>query len=161
MKIAKGGPLKKSPEFWTAEDELEAETANTYAALLAVALRVIKRTDLSDPLLPLMIVCGPISTGGLGSQEQNLALFDITINRLRASGCKVFNQIPFERHIFRIKERLGDSGERLLLEFYLPLFESGLIKMMFFMKNWDTSNGASWEHREAKRLGIKIVYAPM
>ncbi len=147
------------PKFWTMEDRRYAKEATCYRDLSAVGLRVLERTDRSDPYLPLTIVCGPISTGGLGSKEKNIARFSDTIAALKETGLKVFDQIPFEEHIWRIGALPGNNAESELLSgFYLPLFESGLIKMAYFIPSWESSGGASWEHGQMERLGIKTIH---
>lgn len=45
----------------------------------------------------------------------------------------------------------------LLEYFYKPIFESGLIKRLIFLPNWETSYGCKWEMDLALKLGIQIV----
>ena len=145
----------KRLEYSTPEDFLELEEAETYAALHAIAEVIISRMP-----KPFGQVCGPIATGGLGSIEANLHAFNETIKKLQSEGYVVFDQIPFEEPMQKIKNDLkpGEYAEAILTDFYRPLFESGNIDTFYFMPNWQTSRGANWEHGEAERLGIKIVY---
>lgn len=138
----------------TAEDAAALESAVSFEELRDVALRVIARMP-----QPVSGVCGPITTGGAGSMEKNLERFEEAIRRLQESGQRVFNQLPFEAPMQRIKSYpYYKSGNHLLETFYLPIFESGLIRQLYFLPGWESSFGATWEHGQAVRLGIKIVY---
>ena len=78
-----------------------------------------------------------------------------------------FSQIPFEEALWRVQALLAETnpavypkgaGNPLLELFYRPLFESGLIGSMYFIKGWESSDGARWEHDLAVELGISIFY---
>lgn len=108
---------------------------------------------------PLEIVSGPISTGGLGSLEKNLDVFQRTILKLSQQGKIMFNQIPIEEPIQRLKTNSHyDFG--VLTKIYLPLLESGLIKTLNLIYGWKTSTGALWEHDNARRLRVNVAYLP-
>ncbi len=102
--------------------------------------------------------------GGKGSIEANLEEFNNQIKKLQDKGLNVFDQMPFEEPMHRLlieflKTRSkNEYMDSILTEFYLPLFESGYIKELYFLPDWQSSNGAKWEHEQAKKLGIKIVY---
>ncbi len=138
-------------QYWTEEDFQELEVATTFSGLRQVAQRVILKMP-----RPIVQVCGPISTGGLGNVPDNLQIFQSYIERLQKRGIHVFNQMPFEGPMGRIKlaqtDRSGEKG--ILYDFYLPLFQSGLISKLYFMPNWYDSIGASWELAQAVRLQI-------
>lgn len=155
-KIPAEQKIVRNHKYWKPADTAALETANSFAELSEIALRVLKRMP-----KPVGQVCGPISSGGLGSIPANLKRFDETIGELIKSGNKVFDQVPFESHFFRLIERgQGAHGQGLLEQFYLPLFESGLVDTLYFIPGWESSKGARWEHAQAKRLGITIVYLP-
>ncbi len=120
-----------------------------------IAFRVLSRMP-----QPIEQVCGPISTGGRGSLLANLIAFNEVIVELQAQGKHVFDQMPFEQPMQRVKAGLPlDQYPTILLdEFYLPIFESGLIQKLQFMPEWESSFGARWEHAQAERLGIEIAY---
>ena len=106
---------------------------------------------------PLGQVCGPISSGGCGSIEENLKRFEHVIYQLTMQGKNMFNQVPFEQPMRRLmKDR--NAPYQLLNGFYLPLFQSGLIRTMYFLHDWQTSHGARWEHDRAEELHIERVY---
>lgn len=141
--------------YWQKEDLEELKVVVSYSALSPIAERILKRMP-----PPISQVCGPISTGGLGSIEQNMKCFEETIVRLSDLGLTVFNQIPFQSSMSRIlaTKNSNDYDHSLLTDFYLPLFESGLVHTLYFLPDWQSSTGASWEHEQTKRLGLKIIY---
>lgn len=109
---------------------------------------------------PIGEVCGPITSGGRGSIEKNLAVFSAAIKKLISHGKNIFNQMIFEDNLKKIWEGGNRDNDTLLQDFYLPIFESGFIKTLYFLPDWQTSYGARWEHAQGKRLGIEIVYLP-
>ena len=140
--------------YLTPEDSDEIELASTFEELHGVALRVIPRIP-----GPVGMVCGPISSGGKASVEENLSELSQAVEKLRQEGNNIFSQLSFEPAMARIKRTAYCKGDVHLLEaFYLPLFEAGLIHKLYFLPSWETSDGASWEHAQAKRLGIEVKY---
>jgi hypothetical protein len=112
-----------------------------------------------NPFQPVAMICGPISTGGKGSKKENLEVFSRAIERISADGLCVFSQIPFEDDMLRIyKSDPKFQGNRLLEEFYLPIFQSGLLKLFCFLPGWEHSVGATWEHEQAEALNIPRIY---
>lgn len=147
--------MMRNERYWTDVDRAALLAAQFFSDLTAIALRVLDRMP-----QPIGQVCGPISTGGVGSIEGNLSLFDATIDRLICQGRIVFDQVPFEQPVFRIiGENRGSREQNMLLnQFYLPIFESGHVSCLYFIHGWKSSEGARWEHMQAERLGIKIEY---
>jgi hypothetical protein len=127
--------------------------SNTFKDLLEVAMMILSTTN-----QPVSMVSGPISTGGKGSQELNIFAMQDYIEELYKDGENVFDQTPFEEPMQRIKKHAATYDYALLNEFYLPIFESGYIKKMFFMYDWESSIGASWEHEQMIRLRIERRY---
>jgi hypothetical protein len=135
-------------------------TINSCEEMINVALDLLK----SMPQ-PVEQVSGPISTGGKGSIQENLKLFEKVNLKLMKEGKNIFYvQIPFEEAIIKIRKNWNlptyESNQRLLDEFYSKIFESGLIKRIHFMHGWQSSHGASWERKKAEELGIEIVDLP-
>jgi hypothetical protein len=146
-------------EYYSAENLKRIKEANNYKQLLGVAMEVLLRIRRENPLEPIAMVCGPISTGGTGSRDKNLKIFDKAIERLSADGLLIFSQMPFEEDMERIYKSDPDlQGIRLLEEFYLPIFKMKVIKLLCFLSGWEDSIGAQWEHTQAKQLGIPIIY---
>jgi hypothetical protein len=108
------------------------------------------------------LVSGPITTGGLGSKDENLLLFGHTIDRLRQT-YKLFDQRPFEHAIHRLRVNwvaAGNAGycDPILHVFYRRVIHSGLIGYAFFIPGWESSVGARWEHDELRKAGARIEY---
>ncbi|MCM2339106.1 MAG: DUF4406 domain-containing protein [Burkholderiales bacterium] len=143
-------------QYWTKEDWENLEKVESAGDLYIIAQDVISRMP-----KPFVQVCGPIATGGLGSLDANLNLFNETIKELQNEGLSVFDQMPFEDSMQRLKKKITSKSEvvtTILTDFYYPIFESGLISAFYFIPGWETSFGAKCEHEKAKELGIKIVY---
>lgn len=135
-------------------DYPEINAALTFEQLCQIALRIVRRLE-----APVAMVSGPITTGGLGSIEKNIQRLDQVISELQSGGVSVFNQMAFEDSMQRIKATSYYKGGNHLLEtFYLPIFESGLIQTIYFLPDWQSSYGATWEHAHATRLELACIY---
>lgn len=146
---------KITKQYWVEKDWQDLKRAESIADLYVIATRVINRLP-----KPIVTVCGPIATGGLGSIDKNLNAFNQMIIRLQNSGLNVFDQMPFEETMQELTRKLqkGEYPESILKDFYLPIFESGMISESYFIPGWESSHGANWEHDQFKRLCIKINY---
>ena len=121
--------------------------------LLAVARAVLDR--MPDPVV---LISGPISTGGRGSIEENLRAFSDAIRLVHLSGKTVFNQLPFEDKFIELSRKSTAAYFTPILDdFFLPILKSGKIKQIIFMKDWQSSTGARWEHAMAVELGIERI----
>ena len=139
---------------YLAKDIEAIDKAVTFEELCQIALVILSRLGSGVGM-----VCGPISTGGTGSKEKNIEIFAKHIEMLRIQGCKIFSQLPFEKVMWRImKTPYYNNGYQLLDKFYLPIFESGLVETLYFIPGWKGSLGTTWEHEQAKRLGLQIIY---
>ncbi len=146
-------------QYWTDSDKSATEVARSFAELLPTALSVIKRMP-----QPVAMVSGPMSTGGSGSIEKNVERFTRAVHALSQTGITVFNQMPFQEAMSRLLKRHNHTQAYympLLEDFYLPLFESGLITTIYFLPDWQSSTGAAWEHAQCLRLGIGIKPFPV
>jgi hypothetical protein len=136
------------------------EKAREYSELKDIALDIM-----SSMPKPIGQVCGPISTGGLGSIDKNMMMFEKTIIKLVSQGNVIFNQLPFEKSMWNIrsnsKKSIEESNQSLLEEFYLPLFKSGHVKRLYFIYGWESSHGSKWERKRAAELGLEIIDLPM
>jgi hypothetical protein len=142
-------------KYWEAKDWEDLEKVQSFKDLYVIAERVIGRMP-----RPIIQVCGPIATGGLGSIEANLNAFNETIMKLQAEGFTIFDQMPYEEPMQKLKTSYPEAEhlKYILDDFYWPIFNLGLISAFYFMPNWQTSKGATKEHEKAKQLGVKIVY---
>lgn len=142
------------------EKEIESiHKSASFNELTKVALEVILRLP-----QPLGQISGPISTGGKGNSEENLKEFRDLMVYLKERNFDVFDQIPFERTIRKLKDiwhrEMNDNNYcmPILEEFYRPIITSGYIKHFFFLPDWRTSYGARWEHEECLKHGLKVIY---
>jgi hypothetical protein len=133
------------PSYWTYFDLEQARGARDFRDLGQIALRVLRRMSENGPVIQ---VCGPITTGGLGSLSQNLARFQTAVEILKADDYNVFDQMPFQSFMIKLVDA-GLSGRDLLEDFYGPIFASGLVQFLFFLPLWETSAGAKWERQRA------------
>lgn len=136
------------------------ESSISFGELAKIALGLI--TKLPQPLAQ---VSGPISTGGKGDVKENLKEFDDLIKLLKSNNINVFDQVPFENTIGKIKDvwhKEGNDGYcmPILEDFYRPIIKSGHIKYFFFLPDWETSYGAKWERKECKQHNVRIIDLP-
>lgn len=144
-------------QHWKPESLDLMKTLTSYTAMKDFALAMLE--DLPGPIVQ---VCGPLTTGGRGSFEANVQAFHEAIHWLSNQGKMVFDQRPFEIPIRQLIVARKESGYayELLAEFYLPIFQSGYIKELYFLPGWESSIGACWEHDQGKLLGIAIFHLP-
>jgi putative component of membrane protein insertase Oxa1/YidC/SpoIIIJ protein YidD len=148
----------------------ELASAETYTALADAAIRVLRKMrGLYSQQKTIVQVCGPMSTGGLGSVQENMTVFTAAIRQLDEAryhtvGEVVFDQIPCQDAIVRIMRAHpipgGGYDERILTHFYAPLFRAGVIKRCYFLPGWESSHGASWERGIVSKHGIEICDYP-
>lgn len=136
-------------KYWTDKHINDLNKARNFSDCLKVAYDVIDSIDGQ-----VGIVSGPISTGGLGSIDKNLAEFSKYIDIMESKGEKIFNQLPFERKFQELAEGSKGYFMPILEDFFLPIFKSGKIKKIWFMPGWQTSTGAKWEFEIADQLKI-------
>ena len=144
-------------KYWTEEEVKKLAEAKEYADLTLVAMTILSRMP-----QPIGQVCGPLTTGGQGSLDKNDDVLQAAIDKLRSEGKNIFNQLPFEKMMQRLRKALEPTrySMELLKTFYLPLFKSGKISILYFLPDWEGSIGSNWEHNQAKELGLEIVYLP-
>lgn len=132
------------------------QKAKDMKGLGKIAISVIERMP-----APVAMVSGPISTGGKGSIRENMKELRKTINTLSKKSVKIFDQTLFEPQMKKIAKTHPEyltNEVKLLEEFYLPLFEKELVALICFMPDWQSSFGASWEHKQAKWFKLQIMY---
>jgi len=146
------GPLRHF-----SQEQLESikKEKHNFESLLGIALAVLDAMPRN-----VTMVCGPITSGGLGSVGKNLEHFARVIAALDARGENVFTQLPFEAPMKRVKDTDGYyMGDNHLLEaFYLPLFRSGYVIRLSFIWGWASSYGTRWEHDRGTELGLDLRY---
>lgn len=142
-------------QYYRSEDHERMKQCKSIPELFPIAFEVVERIGFS-----VSMVCGPITSGGLGCVEKNLVRFERAIAILARYEREIFTQLPFEEPMARIRnDGVNFKGDLHLLEsFYYPLFTSGRIQTLCFLPHWESSNGTRWEHVQAERLGIRRRY---
>lgn len=145
---------QKTLSYWAKEDFEELHSALSFQDMLPVAFRILRKM----PHAKIHQVCGPIGSGGhiplLGEKEgviANLNSFNRAIRYLQDQGYNVFDQMPFEEPIQKLKVE-GQYPHEVLTDFYWPIFESGFLHELHFMKNYATSRGAQAELLKAQEI---------
>lgn len=147
----------------TEADYSALRTVGNFPDLAVIAIGVLGR--MKNAGHQIVQICGPYSTGGLGTKELNAKRFDEAREAAEARGYAVFNQIPFEDAIQRIVATYnlpaGEYCYDILHVFYRTIFESTHITKFLFIPGWESSTGARWERDEAQRLGIVSEDIPL
>lgn len=141
---------------WESKDYRDVSVATTFEQLLEIALVILSR--IPDPV---GIVCGPLTTGGLGSLEANTEEFKRRIGQLQQQGENIFNQMPFEPRMQKIKKTpyYDPTRDHLLEAFYGGLFKKERLKTLFIIPPGEKmSYGLNWEIKRGELLGKNIVY---
>src|SRR3989338_7045509 len=143
---------KETKKYWEEKDWKDLEKVESVKDLYNIAKRIIDRMP-----KPFVQVCGPITTGGAGSIEKNLDLFNNTITQLQNNGLVVFDQMPFEIPMQILKNKFSKEKilKEMLNDFYIPIIESKMASTYYFIPNWESSSGSKWEHKKAKEFGIR------
>jgi len=123
-------------------------SATTMRGLVPTAMAMLREIS-NNGQIPVSQVCGPISTGGLGSLDKNLAVFKLTIRLLQEKGEVIFDQTVFQDAITRITKHHPNNAEyrtEILKDFFRDIFSSGFVKKGVFIPGWRSSVGSRWEH---------------
>ena len=148
------------PYPWVESDIPIVTAARGFSDLAEHTLKVIARVG-----KPVVMVSGPISTGGKGSRDENIKNYAKAIEYLRMKKIPVFDQVLIESLIgFHAKawQEKGNTGYciPILEDLYKPIFRSGLVGKLMFMPDWQTSFGSRWERKTAAELAIDIEDFP-
>ena len=116
--------------------DIQTEEQKTLHELASRTIESIKR--LSQPVVR---VCGPLTTGGLG-YEENARRLRFAEEVLEKKGFTVFK---FDDAEVEIKDKNYPHAD-VMNYFHKPVLESGLIQEAYFLSGWNGSKGATWEH---------------
>ncbi|MEX0917933.1 MAG: DUF4406 domain-containing protein [Candidatus Paceibacterota bacterium] len=106
-----------------------------------LAQKAIERLKTLPP--PVVRVFGPLTSGGRGYDE-NLRRFNEATRILREKGYTVFDYFDTDD-----EERIKEANlpwETVMEYYHRPILETGLISKGFFLPDWESSNGATWEY---------------
>lgn len=146
----------------TADEEATLLVVPTFADLAEVALAALGRLA-SKSRSGVAQICGPMSTGGLGSLDANMARFRRAVDVAHGRGVTVFDQLPFQDAMIRIIDWKPEKPycHAILEEFYRPIFASGHLERLLFIAGWEHSTGAKWERDFGSTLGLRVEEYPM
>lgn len=94
---------------------------------------------------PVVRVCGPLTTGGFGYEENARRLTAATAE-LKRRGYSVFDWEPSEIHI----KDMNVPHAVVMEKFHKPVLASGYIKTAFFLPKWEESKGTTQERSFVK-----------
>jgi len=141
--------------------ELETlKTVSTLDQLADVALSSLSRMKVTYQ--DIVQICGPMSTGGCGSFEGNMARFNRAIEVARMHDLAVYNQLLFQDAMVRIcKWKEGQPYPTdILTIFHGRVLSSGYITKGLFLSGWETSVGACWEREFLTSFNIPVEEYP-
>lgn len=104
---------------------------------------------------PIVRVCGPLTTGGFG-YEENTKRLEQAEQILHDKGMTVFRFGDSEMEI----QGKGYSHAAIMDEFHQPILASGLIADTYFLSGWEASQGATIERDLARKYDIGIKEFP-
>lgn len=147
---------------WTSEELASLDRVSNFHQLADVAIGVLSRMR-SCTKEPIVQICGPMTTGGLGRLDWNMAFFEHALKVALKRGLVVFNQIPCQRAIGRIVKLYPVRAycQEILDIFYRKVFESGHVGRTLFLPAWRSSHGASWERDLMTSLTIVAEDYPL
>jgi hypothetical protein len=142
--------------MYVKENRPRGSQADSFSDLCRLALLDLQKIGRAG------IVCGPITTGGRGSAEENMRAITAVVLHLENQGVRIFSQTTYEATLWTLKDQWEMSGNPgycmpILMDFYLPLFQSGYICKAYFLPNWESSFGARWERKQFAHLQIEII----
>ena len=149
----------------TAPDWIKSKAvqASSLSALAMIALEEL--TKVGDNCA---LVCGPVSSGGMGNVADNLAVFNATIASLRRADPQVFDTLPFEAGIIGLRNDFeadpANAGRSFLMplmsEFYQPLCAHPALTHAYFIPGWEASFGSTLQRGMLIALKRRIVDLP-
>jgi hypothetical protein len=151
-------------DHWTEEHIAACNVCPTLRELSLIAIDMLKTLSVRAKGQHVNQICGPMTTGGLGSIELNMPVFRQAVNIAHERGLVVFDQLPFQDAMIRITDyfNLDHYPDEIITEFYYPVFESRLITCAPFLPTWATSRGARMERERIEKVGgIEIVDYPV
>lgn len=147
-------------KFTPAERRLLRAAAD-YHQLSEIALIVLR--EMATHGRPIVMISGPMSTGGLGSFKANMKNFRKAVEQAKRRGVFVFDQMPFQDAMIRISRFVEGAkyDKNILHVFYRTLLRSGLVNEVLFLEDWSSSKGARFERKECLAVGVPVEKYPM
>lgn len=153
--------MKKLSPHWSEIEIATLSGITSFDEMVPVGIGILQR--MFKPGSRIVQICGPMSTGGKGSLEANMAYFQKAMDVASEKGLHVFDQTPFQDAMIRLAaehEARREYCVEILHVFYRGIFKSGLISELMFLPDWESSVGSRWEREEAAALGIAVSEYP-
>jgi hypothetical protein len=140
--------------YITEADLLDIAAATTFVELCQIAKRILER--MPDPVIGIADVFSDTLT------TASLDVFNHTTNVLIEAGYSVFNEQPFQDKLEELKAKWFQKNHEnhcipLAQEFFLPLLQTGKIKVLLLLPNWQDNYLSYLEDDVATKKGIKII----
>lgn len=145
---------------WSEKDKKAITKVRDFKEMAQIALEIMERMPKG-----IHAVSGPMTTGGVGSNMGNVEVFqNITEMLAEDKKLNIISWIPFE---VKVRDFLAEWFKKndkdsycmaILEDFYHTVFSSGKIVKVHFIHGWESSFGASWEHKLCEKLGIERNY---
>jgi hypothetical protein len=147
-------------EHWTDREAEALKKASSFEDLADVGVVILGRMGLQSK--PVIQICGPMTTDGLGDLEKNMSRFRRAVKQARQNDVFVFDQAVFQDAMIRLVGENPQPGYPMgiLDVFYRRVFASGHIKGFLFFHDWHTSFGTRWEMEVAQEYGIDVRHYP-
>jgi hypothetical protein len=156
---------KKKMCYLTGANIADVSLAKTLEKLVRLAVGVMMRMP-----QPVAWVGGPISSGPL-TYAENRARMRAVVVSLKKEGVTVFNHLPFEKRAEQLLAeefkksvnggRLPVQAQRELRDdFYVPIFTSGRVRILYLLPDWPFSLNALWQNKFAEEAGIPVIRVP-
>lgn len=145
----------------TPEELRRLKEVETFEAAADIAIGVMRR--LAQDGSKVVQICGPMTTGGAGSFEANVARVERAVEIARGRGVVAFDQEPFLEALVRLCADRSEQGGycyEVLEVYYNRIFTSGALAATMFLSGWESSTGAKWERAKAAALGLGIEEFP-
>ncbi len=149
--------------FFCYTDFMRIDECKNYDDIGVLMLDSLKKLRAENPDTKIIHVCGPWTTGGKGSLEENIKFLEENISQLENQGYTVFKQSSFEDKMFDIKAQRKEQNLfkhydwDLLHGCYVPIFSSNIFDHLVFLPGYESSIGAQWEYDMALKYGIDII----
>ncbi|MDB5259047.1 MAG: hypothetical protein JWO73_255 [Candidatus Taylorbacteria bacterium] len=148
--------------YWSEEDLHVLAGITDFLQMVTVGNGILDRMAVkSDKRI--VQLCAPMSRGGRGSLDANMAYFRKAQRVASDNGLYLFDQGPFQEAMIRLSAAHEERKEYcydILHVFYRGIFKSRRIGELMFLPDWETSIGAKWEREEAPAHGLLITEYP-
>jgi len=151
-------------EYWTDVYKEALKKTGTLEDVLLIAGSVLfnmKKTDRRD----IVMVCGPISTGGFGNYKANMLYLKQAIYIAVVHGLFVFDQTRLEEAVGRIAGNGYDRNTQYSIDTIKDLchgiLNTGCIRKGLFLPGWANSAGTCAQRRIFANLEIQTDEYPI